>query len=331
MKKTNKLFSITKTSKVLTFFIVMTAIAAMAAAGHLLYESSGTSKFQLFKDPQGTHSVVQTSQDYRTHVKYTETGGSEFYLVGSQKTLRYYLDADGVTGSISWSVRKGEDFSTKLWAKTEAATVLNVNNNLPVVVSGLSGCCAEMTGYRLFDLDSGKLIMSFNDFLMRETVVQPYVVRIPNSSLGVRYIGVIAKDSTRDLDFVDATPGKESVLLIKYATDTLKQKIQLDMDVASGYAPSVLEVSLEKDPSVADSAKIEIHDGEASLWNIDGATSANTITGVYLKLVVDAGNGAKTVKIPVKNDQFDLTAAEVPQGVVIHPIVQLRTFNAVRN
>lgn len=331
MKKNNKLFGVTKASKILTFFIVMTAVAALAATAHLLYESSGTSRFQLFKDAQGRHPVVQTSQDYRTHVKYTEAGGTEFYLVGSQKTLRYYLDADGVTGTLSWSVRKGEDFSKKLWARTEKATVLNVNNNLPVVVSGLSGCCAEMTGYRLFDLETGTLIMSFNDFLMRETVVQPYVLSVPNSSLGPRYIGVISKDSTRDLDFVDATSGKESVLLIKYATDTLKQKIQLDMEVAAGFSPSVLEVALEKDPTVVDSAKIEINDGQATLWNIDGATSANAITGVYLKLVVDAGNGAKTVKIPVKNDQFDLTAAELPQGVVIHPIVQLRTFNAVRN
>ncbi|NUN04943.1 MAG: hypothetical protein HUU57_04190 [Bdellovibrio sp.] len=331
MKKSNKLFCVPKASKFLTFFIVMTVLAAMAATGHLLYESSGTSKFQLFKDPQGTHSVVQTSQDYQTHVKYSEVSGAEFYLVGSQKTLRYHLDADGVTGSISWSVRKGEDFSKKLWSRTESATTLNVNNNLPVIVSGLSGCCAEQTGYRLFDIESGQLLLSFNDFLMREKVVQPYVLSVPNSSLAARYIGVISQDSTRDLDFVDATVGKQAVLLIKYAADSLKQKIQLDMDVAAGFAPSILEVSLHKDPSVVDSAKIEIVDGHATLWNVDGTTAANAITGVYLKLVVDAGNGAKIVKIPVKNDQFDLTGAELPQGVVIHPIVQLRTFNAVKN
>lgn len=327
MKKANKL----KTSKILTFLIVMTALAAMATTGHLLYESSGASKFQLFKDPQGAHSVVQTSQEYQTHVRYSEIAGPEFYLVGSQKTLRYHLDAEGVAGVISWSVRKGEDFSKKLWARSESATSLDVNANLPVVVSGLSGCCAEKTGYRLFDLESGRLLLSFNDFLLREKVVQPFVLSVPNSSLAARYIGVITQDSTRDLDFEAAMPGKEAVVLIKYAAEILKQKIQLDMEVAPGFAPSVLEVSLTQDPSVIDSAKIEIVDGQATLWNVDGATNASAITGVYLKLVLDAGYGAKTVKIPVKNDQFDLARAELPQGVVTHSITPQSAFNAVRN
>ncbi|WP_413612184.1 hypothetical protein [Bdellovibrio sp. HCB-110] len=168
--------------------------------------------------------------------------------------------------------------------------------------------------------------MSFNDFAWRQKVVQPFSLEVPNSALKFRYIGLISQDSTRDRDFVDPEVGKSAVVLIKYANESLKQKLQVDIEVADGFAPSVQEVKLEKDPSVPGSDKIEIQDDQVRLWNIDGATSPTAITGVLLKIVIDGGKGPKTLKIPVKNDQFDLASAQVPEGVAVHPIVQLRTF-----
>ncbi|WP_413942636.1 hypothetical protein [Bdellovibrio sp. HCB-162] len=315
-----------RTSKALTFFIVLSAIAALAAAGELLYESSGVSSFKLVKNPEGARTMTMTSQDYDVYRKYTQQGGEELFLVSSAKTVDQFLDAEGIAGNISWSVRKGPRLETVLWGKTEQATELNVHGSQPVVVSGLGGCCAEMTGYRLFDIESGRLLMSFNDFSYHEKVVQPFSLEVPNSDLRIRYIGVISQDSTRDRDFVAPDAGKEAAILIKYANEALKQKLQVDMDVAKGYAVSVMEVKLEKDPSVPGSGKIEIQDDQVRLWNIDGATSPSAISGVLLKIVLDGGKGTKTLKIPVKNDQFDLNSAQIPLGVSVHPIVQLRTL-----
>lgn len=317
---------IVRTSKALTFFIVLAAIAALAGASQLLYESSGVSSFKLTQNPDGARIATKTSQDYEMYRKYTQQGGEELFLVSSAKTVQEFLDAEGIAGSISWSVRKGPRLEQVLWGKSEQATELNVHGSQPVIVSGLGGCCAELTGYRLFDIESGRLLMSFNDFAWRQKVVQPFSLEVPNSDLRFRYIGLLSQDSTRDRDFVDPEAGKSAVVLIKYANESLKQKIQVDIEVADGFAPSVLEVKLEKDPAVPGSDKIEIQDDQVRLWNIDGATSPTAITGILLKIVIDGGKGQKTLKIPVKNDQFDLASAQVPEGVAVHPIVQLRTF-----
>lgn len=312
-------------SKGITFFIVLSCLAALAA-GQLLYESSGTSSFKLKQNDDGSRLIQETSQEYQTYRSYSEIDGDQLYLVGSSKTTEQYLNAEGISGNISWSVRKGERLERLLWSKSEAATKLNVHSTYPVLVSGLAGCCAEIAGYRLFSIENGRLLMSFNDFKYREKVTQPFSLEVPNSPLAIRYIGLISQDSTRDRDFVAPAAGKGAVLLIKYANEMLRQKVQVDMEIADGYAASVLDVKLEKDPTAPNSDKIEFRDDQVTLWNIDGTTAPAGISGVLLTVVIDAGLGQKTIKIPVKNDRLDLASAQIPTGVSIQPLVQLEVF-----
>lgn len=296
------------------------ALTAGAVATQVLYQRSGVSRFKLLQASDGTRTAVKTLQDYVLFRKYSETLGDELFLVSSQKTVNQFLDAEGATGSVSWSVRKGPRLKTSLWSRTESATEFNVHGVQPVLVSGLGGCCGEMTGYRLFNLETGRLLMSFNDFSSQERVVQPFSLEVPNSDLSIRYIGGITQDSTRDRDFIAPVSGKSATLLIKYARKTLVQKIQVDMSVATGYAPSVLVFKMEKDPAVPGSGSIEIRDNQIQLWNIDGTTDPSQIRGVVLKIVLDAGLGSKTIRIPVQNDQLNLGSASIPSGVVLRSI-----------
>ncbi len=181
-----------------------------------------------------------------------------------------------------------------------------------------------MTGYRLFNLETGRLLMSFNDFNYRFKVTQPFSLEVPNSPLVIRYLGLISQDSTRDRDFIEPVPGKQAALLIKYANNQLRQRLQVDMPATEGYGISVLEARLERDPAVPNSDRIEFREDQAILWNIDGATGAGSISGVLLKVVLDAGLGQKVIKIPVKNDRLDLESAQIPSGVSVRPVVEFR-------
>ncbi|KHD88746.1 MAG: hypothetical protein OM95_06310 [Bdellovibrio sp. ArHS] len=323
--KTKKNFF--RLSKAVTLLIVLSALAAMAASSELLYEVSGPASFKLYKDAKSElRSTLIQSQDFELSRQYTSDGGEKLFLVNIKKTVQRYLDAEGIVGTSSWNVRTGDKLQTPLWQRTESATEVNVHPEQPVLVSGLGGCCAEMTGYRLFNIATGRLIMSFNDLQWKEKVTQPFSLSVPNSSLAYRYIGAITQDSTRDRDFVAPAPGKKAALLIKYANEALKQKIQVDMETAAGYGISVMEFSLEKDPTVPDSDKVEILEDQVTLWNIDGATSPSAISGVRLKIVLDAGLGQKTIKIPVKNDELDLNSVFVPAGVELHSISKFNGF-----
>ncbi len=147
-----------KTSKALTFFIVLSAIAALAAAAsELVYESSGTSAFKLLRNPDGSRIIEKISQDYMTYFNYTQAGGEEIILVSSNKKIISNLEVESIGGTISWSVRKGPKLEQVLWSKTEDSTSLTLNGGKPVLVSGQAGCCAEMDGFRMYDLQSGKL------------------------------------------------------------------------------------------------------------------------------------------------------------------------------
>lgn len=312
--------NIHRLSKGISLLIILSALAAVAATT-VLYQTTATSSFKLTEDAEGGRSVTKTVQNYEIFRSFDDSKGENLYLINSKIKTIQNLMHDGVQGQVSWSVRKGDALETALWNRTEVATELNLHFQLPVLVSGLGGCCAEMTGYRMFDIETGRLLMSFNDFNYRAKVVQPFSLEIPNSQLPVRYIGLISQDSTRDRDFISPAPGKQAVLIVKYAVDKLKQKIQIDMPVADGYAASVLEVKLEADPAVPGSNTIEFRDDSATLWNIDGSENPNQISGVILKIVIDAGLGQKTIKIPVKNDQLDLNSAQLPGGISVQPIV----------
>ncbi|MNL51056.1 hypothetical protein D3C87_1741230 [compost metagenome] len=89
------------------------------------------------------------------------------------------------------------------------------------------------------------------------------------------------------------------------------------MVVMPGWGISVLDMKLEKDPDVTGSDKIEIVRSVATLWNIDKQTDPTKIEGVRLVVVVNAGDGDKTIKIPVRKDRLSLEAVEIPPGVHI--------------
>lgn len=306
--------------KTLLCLLLFSSGVMAAMVSHVLYQSSGTSKFKLLENSEGARSVVRTSQNYDLYRKYSEVAGDTLYLVSSAKSLTQYLDAEGMTGAISWSVRTGSRLENVLWSKSEVATELNVHGMHPVLVSGLGGCCGDMTGYRLFNIENGRLLMSFNDFSWVEKVVQPISLEVPNSSLAIRYLGALTQDSTRDRDFVPPVSGKLSTLLLKYASESLRQKLQVDMEVATGYAPGVLEFKVEVDPAVPGSDAIEINGNQIQLWNIDGTTDPLQIGGVFVKVVLEAGLGVKTLKIPIKQDRFDLGSALIPAGVTVRSV-----------
>lgn len=125
-------------SKVLLFLVGSIAVTALAVeAAQVLYQSSGVTKFKLLQDSAGTRTAVKTSQDYETFRNYTEAGGDQLFLVSSSKTVTQYLDAEGISGSVSWSVRSGPRLENVLWSRTESsATELNLHGVQPVLGSG---------------------------------------------------------------------------------------------------------------------------------------------------------------------------------------------------
>ncbi|MBO9668676.1 MAG: hypothetical protein J7501_17895 [Bdellovibrio sp.] len=294
--------------------ILAVAISAVAAE-QILYQTSGLSKFILKTDKDNLRIVDRTIQDY--HV--LRGSGDQFdtiYLVDSQLNRRYSLDVDGVFGNLKWSVRTGDKLQYPLWNKAEVATLIDVDENYNLVVTGLEQCCGAMTGYRIYDVTNGNLILSFNSFSQNPVVTHPFVVEVPNSALAPRFLGVVSADSTRDQDFQTATEGMVQTVLVKFGSKTqFYQRLQIDMKVADGFAPSVMSVILEKNPAIPDSDKIEIIDDVATLWNVDGSTDPKVIQGVQLKIVLNGGEDDKAVIIPVIQDRLSLEQATIPEGV----------------
>ncbi|MGE5085429.1 MAG: hypothetical protein ACM3MG_03955 [Bacillota bacterium] len=286
------------------------------ALEQILYHTSGASSFDFKKDVNGFRQVVRNIQDYHLLTVFNPDSSQNLYLVDSKLTRRFSIDVDGVFGSLSWKVRTGDKLQSLLWSKSENATLIDFDDNYHLVVTGLEQCCGAMTGYRVYDVTNGRLIISFNSFTDEPIVTHPFVLDIPNTSMSPRFLGIISGDSTRDKDFQTPASGMMNTALIKYGSKTqFFQRLQLDMKVADGFAPSILSATLEKNPAIPNSNKIEFNGTIAEMWNIDGSNNPSEIQGVQLKLILNGGDGDKTVIIPVIEDRLNLAMATVPAGV----------------
>ncbi len=298
--------------------LAVTSLAAVAfSAEHVFFQTAGTSAFGYVKDINNLRQVKKVLQNYELIVMYNQNSTQSLYLVDSNLKTNYSLDVDGITGKLKIDVRTGDNLQIPLWNTAEDATSIDYDHEFGLVTTGLSQCCGANTGYRIYDVKSGYMILSFNSFANGGAPVQhPFVLDVPNSQMPQRYIGVVSSDSTRDQDFVAPAAGMVKTALVKMGiVAKFYQRLQIDMKVASGYAPSILSVSLEKSPGVPDSDKIEIINDVATLWNIDGGSDPNAIQGVQLKIVLNGGEGDKTVIIPVVKDRLSLDQATVPEGV----------------
>ena len=303
--------------------VTLFSAIAGAVATTIYFKTSGLSSFTYYKDSSGALIAQKTIQNYDIIEDYKiQAQQPILYLLETQLTNSQYLNVDGVQGSLKWDVRSGNKLQNVLWSKTEQANSYGISDlDEPYMLTGLEGCCDSRTGYRLYDVTSGRLIISFNDFTESQVVRHPFTLDIPNSKLGYRFIGVIAGESTRDLDFVKPDDGYSNIAWVKYASKTkFYQRIQVDMTVKSGWGASILDLELEADPTVANSDKIEFRNGIASMWNIDGATDPSQIQGVQLRMVVNGGDDDKTIIIPIRNDRLNLEKAQVPTGVKIHAL-----------
>lgn len=302
---------------------ILFSTLAGAAATTIYFKASGTSSFLYYRNPQGALIAQKTIQNYDVIEDYkAQAQQPVLYLLETQATNAQYLNADGAQGTLKWDVRGGDKLQNILWSKTEQANDYGLSDlDEPYMLTGLDGCCDSRTGYRFYDVTSGKLILSFNDFTESQVVQHPFTLDIPNSKLGYRFIGIITGESTRDLDFAKPDDGYTNIALVKYASKAkFYQRIQVDMTVKNGWGASILDLKLEADPGVANSDKIEFRNGIASMWNIDGATDPGQIQGVQLRMVVNGGDDDKTIIIPVQNDQLNLDKAQVPAGVKIHAL-----------
>lgn len=303
------------TRRLLTLFIVMSALAAVAAGSVTYYKSSGLSTFHYFANSSGALEIKTVQQKYDLYRSF-ENHEEGLYLVQSKSSIAYQLDAEGVSGQLSWSVRTGTKLETPVWDRSEKATSLEINHDFGFVVSGLAGCCGEMPGYRVFDVKTGHFIMAFNSFSDSEIVRNPFVLSVPNSKLSPRLIGLLGADSNRDTHFAAAPTGMVNVGTLRYGSKTrLYQTIQIDMVTSAGFAPSILEVQMLPDVRVPESNRIEFRQGTAFLWNIDGQSDSRLIKGVVLKIVLNGGQGDKVIIIPVSRDRLNLQKAVIPSGV----------------
>lgn len=308
------------TRRILTFFIVLSVMAAVAAGSVSYFETSGSSSFRYFQNSSGLPEIKTVHQKYDLYRNF-ENNQDRLYLVHSESRIGYLLNAEGVSGHISWSVRSGERLEVTLWHREEASTSLEINHDFGFIVSGLAGCCGERPGYRVFDIQTGQFIMSFNNFQDTEVVRNPFVLSVPSSELSPRLIGLLSYDSTRDSDLKAPSAGMVNVGTLKYASKTdFFQRLQIDMRASAGFAPSILNVQMVPDSRVPNSHKIEFRQNTAFLWNIDGQNKAHTIEGVVLKIVLNGGEGDKVILIPVKRDRLNLKNATIPNGVSLRAL-----------
>lgn len=305
--------------------IALVGVLTVAGAAWSLsdyYKAQSLAEVTVMKDTNG-YQITTKKPNFEIISDYTNMtdAGPKLFLLESVATQSFATFLDGVDGSISWKVRTGDQLKTVLWSLTEKATAISYVDDIRSVVTRLSGCCSAVDTLRAYDLNSGKLLISYNDLDLISAGSAPYaqdrpfMLEVPNSKLAPRMIGVITGDSTRDTDFEAPTAGYTAVALIKYnSREGGYQKLQVETQMAENSGASVSARLVLQGEGLSRS---EIRDGKATLWHRDGTTDKNLIDGVGLEIQVHNGNAELTGVIPVIKDGFSVGSAVLPNGLIV--------------
>jgi hypothetical protein len=295
----------------------LTITGAFVYATSVLFEKKDLSSIKQIKTQDGLIADVVHTQDYKVISTFTTDGNYHSQLLDIKKTVTTYEGADGIQGQIELQLFKTSQnrFDTKIWQIKDDSDDYNLNYQPEAIITLKGGCCGATTGARIYDITSGRLIMSYTPLVDSVGYQKaPFVIEIPNSKLS-RLVGVLSPDSTRDFPEVlhkRDEHGFTAAAIIKYATESgIVQKLLLKIKVSEYFAPTLGQVKWK----IPEGSKNEIRDGTATLWEIDGSTNANTIGGLHLLIEIYGENGSSLIKIPIAQDRFDLQNSNVPAEV----------------
>jgi hypothetical protein len=290
-------------------------------AAPLLFEKKGESSIRQIKNSSNLVETTIHTQDYQLLHFYSGDGNVETRLLDIRKDNTTYENAEGVRGHIQLILSKTgqQKFDTPVWKISEDGTDWAYVYDPELIVTLMSGCCGAMDGARAYNIDTGKLIMSYTPMIQEVGAsASPFSIEVPNTKLH-RLIGVITADSSRD--FPPEVGGRDSsgyqpAGIVKYADkNSLLQKLLIKVKVPENYGTSIAEAQWV----AAGHSRNELRAGKVTLWEADGRENAAGIGGVSLELKVFGEQEYKVV-IPVLNDRFDISRSQIPEGITIVPL-----------
>lgn len=301
--------------KALSMTIVL-ALSLLALASTLLFEKKGDSSIQQFKDAEGRISTLIKTQDYRLIETYSENQ-SQSNLLDIRKEMTTFEGMEGFQGKLQLSLYKTQRdrFDSLAWQIKEEASAWSFHYEPQLIITTLDGCCGAQTGARAYNYKSGQLIMSYTP-LIQELGVQdaPFVIEIPNTQV-FRLVGVISSDSARDFppELIERdAQGYQAVAIIKYADQKkILQKVLVKVKVSESFSTGLGEVGWV----LSSGSRNETRAGRVTLWDIDGQPDATAINHIALSIKIYGESSEARIRLPVVNDRFNLSQAEVPAGV----------------
>jgi hypothetical protein len=312
----------TAMKKILSIAFSITLFSMIAWAAPLLFEKKGESFIHQIKNSDGLIETTIHTQDYTLLDNYSGEGNYESRLLDIKKDITTYENAEGVKGHLQLNLFKtvNKKFDTAVWQINEDATSWTEIYEPQLIVTELGGCCGAQNGARAFNTQTGKLLLSYTPLIQSVgSESSPFVLEVPNTPLR-RLVGVLSLDSTRDfppeLQARDSA-GYQTVAVVKYANlSGILQKFAVKIKTSANFLPSLGNVNwLNQMPS-----KNEVRGGHLTLWDQDGQINAQYIGGFSFEIEIYGENGEVTLSVPVSNDRFNLSKAELPEGVILSPL-----------
>lgn len=280
--------------------LISTASPAFAAD----YTASGTSAVSISRDSQGDEKRTVITTSFEVADRYS---GDKRQGVLLKKTTKITsaTNMEGLTGQLSVEARvdQAKVYDKVAWTLNENADDAKLYED-DLYITSLQGCCDSRSGYRAYNVATGKLVMTYDESTIRATTIAPLTVEVPNTSL-VRFLGVTTSGATRD--FVERKIGSLArVATVSWASKngTIQKAHIYTAGDSYGFETSLVVT--------AGKNKNEINDNRLMLWTADGKTeAAKAFEGFSLQL---KDQDEKVILIPVNGDRLNLGQATVPAG-----------------
>lgn len=286
--------------------LISTSLSASVPPGS--YSDQGRSTAEL-RTEDGQQVFVTTHVSFGL-AQVWATSEPLVLLLKKTQTEKTFLEAEGSTAKLQVEAResRARPFDQVAWTLNENAHGGSFDGT-DLYLTWQNGCCGASTAYRAYQIETGRLLLSYDDRQGKPEGAHttPFVIEIPNTALR-RYLGVLTSDAGRDFQ-PGKVKGAEKFATITYSSSSGPLQI---VDV---YGPLPEGWGMSTESQLVDlTGTAEGQSNRLTLWESDSVTDpVQAFQGLALEMTFSAER-THQFRIPLKNDRLDLQGARLPAG-----------------
>lgn len=294
-----------------TLILASFTLALTAFAAGFQFRESDSSSVDIRQNSEG--QVVETTRTTSYElVRQFESDSLVTTLIKKVVETTAIEGLDGSDGKLTLTARRtqAKPYDKLIFTLQESAhDAAYMGEGL--LLTWLHGCCDSATTYRAYNLNTGKLVITYDDHTGESagSYTTPFLVEVPNTNGLRRFVGILNSSATRDFKPAERD-GRQKTATLHYAgPNGAIEAYDIYLKVPQNYGANAVARIVDL------SGKGEVYGNRITLWGSDGVTDpAKALNGFGIEITLWAEKETK-ITLPFGGDRVNLEGITLPEEV----------------